>query len=103
MLGKILESAGHSLTLVSDGEAALDLLGEQTFDVAVIDVNMPDMNGIELVKHYRVVALGQERMPIIGLTADITPQTRQRCLDAGMDACLTKPVEPAALVSAIDA
>ena len=102
VLGKILESAGHSLTLVSDGEAALDLLGEQPFDVAVIDVNMPVMNGIELVKHYRVVALGQERMPIIGLTADITPQTRQRCLDAGMDACLTKPVEPAALVSAID-
>jgi two-component system sensor histidine kinase RpfC len=112
VLERILQGAGHTVTLVSDGEAAIDLMTEQQdpelrrqgepFDVAIMDVNMPGMNGIEVVKHYRVASLGLPRLPIIGLTADGTAQTRQRCLDAGMDACLTKPVEPAKLIATID-
>jgi two-component system sensor histidine kinase RpfC len=103
VLGKILESAGHMVTLAEDGDTALDLLTEQDFDVAILDVNMPGMNGVDLVRNYRMLALGEARMPIIGLTADSTPQTRTRCLEAGMDACLTKPIEPGVLIATIDA
>ncbi|MDQ2804612.1 MAG: ATP-binding protein, partial [Pseudomonadota bacterium] len=101
VLQKTLETAGHSVTLVSDGEAALDCLTEQTFDIAVMDVNMPVLNGIEAVKLYRVAALGEVRVPILAVTADATPETRQRCLDAGMDACVAKPIEPAALAALV--
>ncbi|MBV9655466.1 MAG: response regulator [Acetobacteraceae bacterium] len=102
VIGKILEAAGHTLAFAGDGESALDLLIQQEFDLAVVDVNMPLMNGIELAQHYRLLALGQNAVPIIALTADITPETKKNCLDAGMQACLTKPIEPALLVSTID-
>jgi two-component system sensor histidine kinase RpfC len=102
VLRKILESAGHVVSLFDDGEAALDCMTEQDFDLAILDVNMPGMSGVEVVKHYRMASIGEQRLPVIGLTADVTPQTRQRCIDAGMDACLTKPIDPADLCSTID-
>jgi two-component system, sensor histidine kinase RpfC len=71
------------------------------FDLVLMDVNMPVMNGLEATKLYRFTSLGQPHLPIVALTADITPEVAQRCLDAGMDACLTKPVEPAKLLEAI--
>ncbi|MFS3135922.1 response regulator [Gluconacetobacter sacchari] len=102
VLSRILERAGHSVRVVSDGEEALDLLAEADFDLAIMDVNMPVMGGIEAVKLYRFGAIGDPHLPILALTADATPETRQRCLDAGMDACVTKPVEPDTLLAAID-
>ncbi len=101
VLTKILERAGHRVVLADDGERALDILGEEQIDLAILDVNMPGMGGIEAAKLYRVTALGRPHLPIIALTADATPQTRQHCLDAGMDACLIKPIEPRALLSSI--
>ena len=101
VLTKILERAGHRVVLADDGEQALDVLGEEQIDLAILDVNMPGMGGIEATKLYRVTALGRPHLPIIALTADATPQTRQRCLEAGMDACLIKPIEPAVLLAAI--
>jgi two-component system sensor histidine kinase RpfC len=103
VLSKILENAGHTVSMFEDGDAALDDMTEQNFDLAILDVNMPGMNGIDVVKHYRMASIGERRLPIIGLTADVTPQTRQRCMDAGMDACLTKPIDPADLCATIDA
>ncbi len=101
VLTKILERAGHRVLLADDGEQALDVMGEEPVDLAILDVNMPGMGGIEATKLYRVTALGRPHLPIIALTADATPQTRQRCLEAGMDACLIKPIEPAVLLASI--
>jgi two-component system sensor histidine kinase RpfC len=100
---KILERAGHHATLVRNGEEALDALAADHFDVAVMDVNMPVLNGIEATKLHRFGALGQRHVPIIGVTADASPATAERCREAGMDACLTKPVEPARLTEVVEA
>ena len=59
-----------------------------------MDVNMPNMNGIEATKLYRFASLGQARVPIIALTADATPYAQERCAEAGMDGYATKPIEP---------
>ncbi|MGI4954809.1 MAG: response regulator [Janthinobacterium lividum] len=103
VLSKILETAGHTVTAVVDGEVALDLLehSPRRFDIVLMDVNMPVMDGLEATKLYRFIALGQPHLPIIGLTADATPEAAQRCLDAGMDLCVTKPVRPADLLDLI--
>ena len=100
---KILQSAGHHATLVGNGEEALDALAADHFDVALMDVNMPVLNGIEATKLHRFASLGQRHVPIIGLTADASPGTAERCREAGMDACLTKPVEPARLAEVVEA
>ena len=96
---KILERAGHTVVLASDGEEALDRLDD--VDVALMDVNMPTLNGIDATKLHQVAALGGRRVPIIGLTADATQETERRCLDAGMEACLTKPIRPDEMLQAL--
>lgn len=101
VLQRILLSAGHETVVVGDGEQALDYLAKGEFDAAILDVNMPGVSGIEAAKIYRFSSLGQPRVPLIALTADATPETRQRCLDAGMDECVVKPIEPAAMLTLI--
>jgi CheY-like chemotaxis protein/HPt (histidine-containing phosphotransfer) domain-containing protein len=101
VVAKILEGAGHSVHLVSDGEEALDALTDLPFDLAIMDVNMPILNGIDAVKLYRVGAIGDPHLPILGLTADVSPGTLKSCVEAGMDSCITKPVEPDGLLAAV--
>lgn len=98
---RILESAGHRPTLVTNGEEALEALEDQHFDLVLMDVNMPVIDGIEAAKLYRFQASGRRRVPIVALTADAMPGTRQRCLEAGMAACLVKPVPPLTLLEAV--
>lgn len=100
---RILETAGHRSTLVANGEEALDALDEQDFDLVLMDVNMPVLDGISATKLYLFQSQGRRRVPILALTADAMPETRQRCLDAGMVACLTKPVSPLTLLDAVRA
>ncbi|MFC7736146.1 ATP-binding protein [Roseomonas sp. GCM10028921] len=104
VVARILERAGHDAVLANDGEAALDALAdaEPPYDLVLIDVNMPVMDGIEATKLHRFSEVGNgPRLPILGLTADATPETRARCLEVGMDGVITKPVEPEALLEAI--
>jgi two-component system sensor histidine kinase RpfC len=98
---KILERAGHRATIVVDGEAALDALDEREFDLVLMDVNMPVMNGLEATKLYRFASLGRPRVPVVALTADATEEVKRRCEEAGMDACVTKPIEPRRLLEII--
>jgi len=67
-----------------------------------MDLHMPVMSGIEATKLYRYATVDHSEPPIIGLTADATPAARQGAKDAGMDACLTKPIEPKHLLDTID-
>ena len=101
---RILRRAGHEPVLVKDGEAALEALAAEgaPYDLALMDVNMPVLDGIEATKLHRFGEVGAgRRLVILGLTADATPETRERCLQAGMDGLITKPVEPEALLAAI--
>ncbi len=102
VIAKILERAGHEAHLVGNGEEALEVLDNERFDVVVMDLHMPVMSGIEATKLYRYANLGHSEPPIIGLTADATPAARQGAKEAGMDACLTKPIEPKHLLETID-
>ena len=101
VIAKILDRAGHRVTLVDNGEAALDMLEMQEFDLVLMDVNMPVMNGIEATKLYRFAALGRPHVPVVALTADATEEVARRCEEAGMDACITKPIEPNRLLEVI--
>ncbi len=102
VLQKLLERAGHTVRTVCNGEEVLDALDTADYDVVLMDMNMPVMDGIEATKMYRMTTLGEHRAAIIGLTADATREAEERCLDAGMDACLTKPIEPRRLLDRIE-
>jgi two-component system sensor histidine kinase RpfC len=98
VLGRILERGGHTPTLVTDGERALDALESAHYDAALIDRNMPGMSGIETVQAIRLISGARARLPVILLSADVTPEARRESLEAGADAFLGKPVEAARLL-----
>jgi two-component system sensor histidine kinase RpfC len=99
---KVLENAGHSVVVAGDGEEALDVLTGEKVDLALMDVNMPVLSGIQAAQMYQFTVLDGPHVPLIGVTADASPETMQLCLDAGMAACLVKPVRAAELLRAIE-
>ncbi len=103
MVTKILERAGHGVHIAENGEQALDALEAEDFDIVLMDVNMPVMSGLEAAKLHRFNELGGKRVPIVALTADATDAAARLCREAGMDDCLTKPIEPDRLLRAIAA
>lgn len=101
ILAKILERAGHNVNMVENGEQALDVLEEHGYDLAIMDMNMPVMGGLEAFKIYRATDLVQPQMPVIILTASATVEAKQICEEAGVDAFLTKPIETHNLLETI--
>ncbi|MFK7976699.1 MAG: response regulator [Halioglobus sp.] len=88
----ILEQLGHSVSAASSGEAALDVLENESFDLILMDCQMPGMDGFEATRVIRQRELKTlTSTPVIALTANAMPGDRQRCLDAGMDDYLAKP------------
>jgi two-component system sensor histidine kinase RpfC len=102
VIDRMLQSAGHAVTLVGDGEQALNALEADTFDVVLMDVNMPVMNGLDAVKLHRFATDGHNVPPFIALTADATEETRGQCEEAGMAGYITKPVDVEELLGLID-
>ena len=101
VISKILEHGGHRVKLAVNGEEAMDMMMAGGVDLVLMDVNMPVMSGIEATKLYRFASLGRDRLPIIALTADATPDAAASCMEAGMDAVLSKPIERAELFAAL--
>jgi len=102
ILTAILEAAGHKVTQVCDGDEVLDILEKQPFDILLLDVNMPRLNGIDACRMWRQIEGNRFHLPIIGVTADATSETEARCLSAGMDMRLTKPINSALLLATIE-
>jgi CheY-like chemotaxis protein len=73
---------------------------DEPFDLVLMDMQMPVMDGLQAARVIRSMP-GREHLPIIAMTANALPADRQRCLDAGMDDVLTKPIEPERLVEAV--
>ena len=96
---KILERVGHKPYLVNDGDKALDALEELAFDIALLDVNMPGTSGLDVTKLYRFAHLGEPRLPIIALTAKAMKGDQERCIEAGANDYLPKPVDETRLYS----
>lgn len=101
VLETILANAGHEVTVVADGEKALEELEKGSFEIVFLDVNMPVMGGVECCRLWRQIEGPRQHIPIIGLTADSTEDTEKKCLDAGMDLRMTKPVEAKELIEVI--
>ena len=107
---RLLERAGHAVTLANNGEEALEILEASQFDVVLMDLQMPVMGGIETTqairareaRHSWVVQGDWKPIPIIAMTAHAMQGDRQRCLDAGMDDYVSKPIDSRALFAAID-
>jgi two-component system sensor histidine kinase RpfC len=99
----ILQRANHHVHLVENGEQALDLLEDHRFDLAVLDMHMPIIDGIHVVKLHRMTHLDQGNIPFIILTANATPDAVRQCQEAGIDAYLTKPVESKRLLDTVAA
>jgi hypothetical protein len=91
----LLEKWGHLATLAQNGQEAIDLLDRQSFDVVLMDMQMPVMSGIEATERIRAreAELHLPRTPIIAMTAAAMQDDRDACLAAGMDDYLSKPIK----------
>lgn len=95
---KLLEKKQITATLAQNGLEALSLFAEQPFDLILMDIMMPEMDGIEATQQIRVrEAPGHSHIPIIAMTANAMQGDKERCLAAGMDGYISKPVRPDAL------
>jgi signal transduction histidine kinase/CheY-like chemotaxis protein len=99
----MLHNAGYRTTTADNGTQALDLLAHRVFDVVLMDWQMPDLDGLEVTRRLRAGAAGRFAtvVPIIGLTANAFSEDRVKCLAAGMNDFLTKPVLVKNLVDAV--
>ena len=102
VLTKLLNRAGHKVTLVDNGDDALDRLDAEEFDLVFTDLNLPGMSGLDLFKMYRVTHLDLAPLPFIAITADVTEETRAACLEAGLTAVIGKPVDTLQLLTTIE-
>jgi signal transduction histidine kinase/CheY-like chemotaxis protein len=102
IIDAMLRQLGHRITLVGNGREVLDALSRSDFDLVLMDCNMPEMDGIEATRRLRASGLRNATIPIIALTANAMDGDRERCLAAGMDDFVAKPVTMATLRAAID-
>ncbi len=99
---RILEQAGCEVVLANDGRDGLNRLKQKDVDLVLMDIHMPNLDGIEATRRIRESWVETERhLPIIGLTASVMKNEQQRYRDAGMDDVVAKPVEIGTLVRTI--
>jgi CheY-like chemotaxis protein/HPt (histidine-containing phosphotransfer) domain-containing protein len=100
---KTLEKLGYRADVVVDGLKALEALQTRSYDLVLMDVQMPAMDGLEATRRVRAPGSGvvNPRVPIVALTAHAMTGDRQTCLDAGMDDYLSKPIKPADLAEVL--
>jgi PAS domain S-box-containing protein len=94
---RMLEKRGHRVVVASNGREALEALEKDAFDLVLMDVQMPEMDGFEATAALRRKEQAQgngHRLPVIALTAHAMKGDRERCLEAGMDGYLSKPIRP---------
>jgi CheY-like chemotaxis protein len=103
MIVTLLKMRGHEVVPVSGGKTAVDAVRIRNFDIILMDIQMPDMDGLEAARLIREIEKDKGgRIPIIALTAHAQDGDEQRFLAVGMDACLTKPLNKDTLFSVIE-
>jgi len=98
---ELLRRRGHQISEVTSGEAAIQVMADERFDLMLTDIHMPGLDGVEATKRIRLAELraGKRRTPIVALTADVLETGKRACQEAGMDGFLSKPIDPAELDS----
>lgn len=101
LIKSLLEKLGHSVLIAKTAKEAITMIDETPFDLVFMDIYLPDMNGYEatrLIKARQSDALNAS-VPIIALTANVSDEDKQSCLDAGMDDYISKPIKLSQLVA----
>jgi len=99
----VLQRRGHIVTVVPDGKRAVEALEHETFDVILMDIQMPEMNGYEatfVIREKEKVTGGH--IPIIALTAHAMRADQERCREAGMDGYISKPIQIKELIQKVE-
>jgi GAF domain-containing protein/CheY-like chemotaxis protein len=99
---RILQQMGYRADLASNGSEAVDSVRRQTYDVVLMDVQMPEMDGLEASRRICASAAASARPRIVAMTANAMQGDREMCLEAGMDDYITKPIRVERLVEALD-
>ena len=100
---RLLEKHGHAVVVAKNGKEALTAWQRERFDLILMDVQMPEMDGFEATAAIREVERFKGgHTPVVAMTAHAMAEDRQRCLEAGMDAYLSKPIQAQAVFEAID-
>src|SRR5262249_5262681 len=97
----LLRRRGHSVDVVGTGRAAVEAVSARAYDVVLMDVHMPEMDGIEATREIRRLPGDKGRVPIIALSASAMAEETNACLEAGMFGHLPKPIDPVALATAL--
>lgn len=102
VLEQALTAFGHSASLATDGPAALELLAASRFDAVLLDLHMPLMSGLEVLRRFRATTGPNRQAPAVCVTADVLTRRPDAYLDLGFQAFLAKPVQLAKLAAVID-
>jgi two-component system sensor histidine kinase RpfC len=102
LLEEILVRSGYQVVMCETGEYALMQLRENQFDLAILDMQMPVVTGVDIIKHVRNEKINNQLIPIIVLTANATDEAKERCLSAGANVFMTKPFETLELLKTIE-
>jgi CheY-like chemotaxis protein len=99
----VLSRAGHEVHHVASGADAVSAVAGTAFDVVLMDVHMPALDGLEATRRIRAAEVleGRARMPVVALTANAFDEDRDACFAAGMDDHLAKPIDPDALADVL--
>lgn len=95
LIGRVLEQLGYTFDLAENGLEVLDQLKQNTYHIILMDVQMPEMDGLDATRQIRHQFPEQDHPFIIAMTANAMQGDKERCLDAGMDDYLSKPAKPA--------
>lgn len=101
VLRLMLEQQGHSVRVVGDGEQALRAFAEEPFDLVLLDIQMPIMDGLQAAREMRRLERGVRDLPIVGLSAYATQKDRENAIESGMTSYLTKPVRASDIATLI--
>jgi two-component system sensor histidine kinase RpfC len=99
---KILETQGHTVDIAANGEQAISLLDIKSYDLAIVDLQMPDVGGIDVINHYRATHADEAQMPFMILTANATTEAINMGDELGVSAYLTKPVRSSHLLEVVN-
>jgi CheY-like chemotaxis protein len=93
VVGLLLQSMGHQVSFAEDGQQALSQASQSDFDLVLMDIHMPVMDGLSSTRHIRALPGDRGRVPIVALTADVMSDAADQAMAAGMNAFLSKPLQ----------
>jgi two-component system sensor histidine kinase/response regulator len=100
---RLLEKRGHRVTTATNGQEAVEAFQRQHFDLILMDIQMPEMDGLEATATIRTLQTGSGvRTPIVALTAHALNGDREKCLESGMDGYVAKPIQAAVMYKVMD-